>query len=78
MSGEKLEPGMLLFCPIGREGPRPKVYAVKSCGQSSATLIANHGGIYERATLRSGTVPEGWRLINNAALAADLQSKHTS
>lgn len=78
MSGEQLEPGMLLFCPAGKEGPRPKVYAVKSAGRSSATLIAHHGTLHENAKLRTGQVPPGWRVINNASLALDLQAKHTS
>jgi hypothetical protein len=69
---QTLEPGMLLLDP--NDG-RPQVWAVKSAGQRQATLIAHYGSCYCDAKLKGNTVPTGWRLVNNAPLAAHLAAQ---
>lgn len=60
----KLDVGMLLLDPSG-----PTVYTATS----KSTIVAHHGSMSEKATLRKpGVVPKGWRVINNRVLAKKL------
>lgn len=66
-----LEPGMLLLGGLqGVAGePLDSIWTVKSAGKRSATIIKHSERVSATASLRTNSLPPGWRILNNRALA---------
>lgn len=63
----QLIPGMLLLDP-GDQGFGPRVWTAIG----AKTVIRQDEGTQVKATLKRPGVPEGWRVIDDRALAASL------
>lgn len=62
----KLETGMILLDP--NKG-RPQVWTVAAMGKKPK-LIAHYGSVRSDATMTSNGLPDGWRILGNAEVAA--------
>lgn len=60
--------GTLLFNP--NEADRPIIWTVAA----ARTLIANSDDIAMKGVLTKAGLPEGWKIINNRALAQTMKS----